>query len=199
MRFLLVFLTLLLVTAACAPVQAISQDIQTPSPVTTISDTPVPSAITSGTPSVVCPCPSGAFPPAPAPGGVVGGTSVICNCPTILVPPTVSPTDGLSTQIPASTTEVTREDNGKTFYLHPGESFLLNLGTDVFDWTVDIDNQNVLSRVKNVMVIRGAQGIYQADNPGQAVLTAVGNPFCRNSVPPCMAPSLLFKITVVVQ
>ncbi len=199
MRSLLVFATLVLVTAACAPGQASSQDTRTPSPVTVISDTSVPSAITSGTPSVVCPCPSGPFPPAPAPGGAVGGTSVICNCPTIPVPPTVSPTEGMSTQIPASTADVTQEDNGKTFYLHLGESFLLNLGTDVFDWTVDIDNQTVLSRVKNVMVIRGAQGIYQANSPGQAVLTAVGNPFCRKSVPACAAPSLLFKITVIVQ
>ena len=199
MKFLLVFLTLMSVTAACAPGQAIPQATQTPSPVTIISDTPVSSASASGTPSVVCPCPSGAFPPVPSQGGTAGGTPVICNCPAIFLSPTILPTEGVSTQFPASTADVTQQDNGKTFYLHPGESFLLNLGTDVFEWTVDIDNQDVLSRVKNVMVIRGAQGIYQANNPGQAVLTAVGNPFCRNSVPACMAPSLLFKITVIVQ
>jgi hypothetical protein len=83
--------------------------------------------------------------------------------------------------------------------MHPGENFLLNLGADIFDWTVQIDNQNVLDRVKNIMVIRGAQGVYEATSPGQAALTAVGDPFCRKSTPACMAPSMLFKITVIVQ
>jgi hypothetical protein len=77
--------------------------------------------------------------------------------------------------------------------------FWIVSGTEVFDWTVDIDDQTVLSRVKNVMVIRGAQGIYEANSPGQAMLTAVGSPFYRNSVPACMEPSMLFKITVIVQ
>jgi len=83
--------------------------------------------------------------------------------------------DGSTPQI-IPTTGVTKTDNGKTFILHPGECFLLNLGTDVFDWSVNIDDQNVLAMVKGVMVIRGAQGIYQAADPGQAVLTAVGTP-----------------------
>ncbi len=192
-------LLFLLTLTACAPGQVISQGTQTPTAVTVISDTPVSIVTATGTSSVVCPCPSGVFPPVPAQGGIAGGTPVICNCPAILLPPTISATEDGSTQGAASTNDITREDNGKTIYLHPGESFLLNLGTDIFDWTVDIDNQAVLSRVKNVMVIRGAQGIYEADGLGEAVLTAVGNPFCRNSVPPCMAPSLLFKITLIVQ
>ena len=94
---------------------------------------------------------------------------------------------------------VTLSDNGKTFVMHVGESFLLNLGMDIYDWTVEVDNQNVLHREMNVMVIRGAQGIYIAQTPGTAILTASGNPLCQQSKPPCMMPSLLFRVTVIVQ
>jgi hypothetical protein len=131
-----------------------------------------------------------------------GGSSVspiICNCPAIIVSPPIAGTDDGSSSQNSAATGITLADNGRTFTLNPGDSFLLNLGMDTFDWTVDIDNQNVLSRVKGVMIIRGAQGIYEANSLGQAVLTAVGNPLCRNSVPECAMPSILFRITIIVQ
>jgi hypothetical protein len=93
---------------------------------------------------------------------------------------------------------ITLADNGNTFLLHPGESFLLELG-NMLIWTVEIDNTEVLSRVKNLAVIVGAQGVYVANRLGQATLSAVGDPACRKSNPPCMAPSMIFRIVVVVQ
>jgi hypothetical protein len=51
---------------------------------------------------------------------------------------------------------------------------------------------------RGVMVIRGAQGIYQAGTPGQAVLTAIGKPICQPGQM-CMTLAILFKITVIVQ
>jgi hypothetical protein len=94
---------------------------------------------------------------------------------------------------------ITLSDNGKTYVTHIGESFLLNLGTEGYDWTVEVSNQNVLHRELNVMPILGAQGIYVAENPGTAVLTATGDPLCRQSKPACMRPSILFSITVIVE
>jgi hypothetical protein len=139
----------------------------------------------------------------PAQPGSVSPDHIVCNCPAILIPPPV-PTGGVGSgtgstpqAIPAG--GITLADNSETFLLHPGESFLLNLGMDMFNWTVTIDNQNVLGRVKNITVIRGAQGVYQAASQGQAVLSAVGDPFCRSSKPACMAPSLMFQVTVIVQ
>ena len=170
---------ILLTGAACAPTATVQ-------------------VIGAGTSVVQCPCPSGVFPPGPSQGGSTVHSTVICNCPAILLPPTISPTEVGSTS-PAMPSNITLDDNGKTFILHPGDSFLLDLGADVFDWTVNIDGQSVLSRLKNVMVIRGAQGIYEAKDTGEAVLTATGDPLCRNSVPVCAAPSMQFKITVIVQ
>jgi hypothetical protein len=175
----LLILLFLLTCAACAPTSTVQ-------------------VIGSATSLPQCPCPSGVFPPGPSQDGSTVHSSIICNCPANLLPPTISATEVGPTS-PARPSNITLDDNGKTFILHPGDSFLLDLGTDVFDWTVTVDDPNVLSRIKNVMVIRGAQGLYEANTPGQTSLTATGDPLCRNSVPACAAPSMQFKITVIVQ
>lgn len=92
---------------------------------------------------------------------------------------------------------VTLEDQGKTINLAVGESFLLNLGDGYF-WGVEISDQNVVSRVMNIAVVGGAQGVYQAQQPGTVTLSAVGDPVCGQAKPPCGMPSILFTITIVV-
>jgi hypothetical protein len=64
---------------------------------------------------------------------------------------------------------------------------------------VTVDNENVLRREMGVLVIKGAQGIYQALAPGTATLTASGDPLCLKSRPACAMPSILFTVTVVVE
>jgi hypothetical protein len=113
--------------------------------------------------------------------------------------PTVSgyPAGGAETlQSPQS---VTLEDSGKTVMLKVGDRFLLNLGMDVYQWSLNIDDQTVLSRVKNIMTIKGSQGLFEALKAGRATLTASGDPLCASAVPACKMPSRLFTINVVVQ
>ena len=90
---------------------------------------------------------------------------------------------------------ITLTDNNKSINLKVGETFLLKLG-ESFDWNVQIDNQNIVSREVNILVVRGAQGIYKANNSGKAVLTAVGDPPCYKLIPKCLAPSILFKLNI---
>lgn len=152
-------------------------------------------------------------PPAPtqdSSGGIIQATSVPItetSIPAIvttveegshITPPVVTGGTGSANNlIPAN--GITMEDNGKTFTMHVDESFLLNLGMDVYDWNVEIDDQNILSREINIMVIRGAQGVYLAHNLGTATLTATGNPLCLQSSPPCAMPTILFRVRVIVQ
>ena len=75
---------------------------------------------------------------------------------------------------------------------------MLKLG-EIYNWDVTISDPNVLNRVINIMVIRGAQGLFEAHQTGQVNLTAVGDPLCRSVKPACMMPSLLFKISITVQ
>jgi ABC-type transport system substrate-binding protein len=110
------------------------------------------------------------------------------------------PTDSASVPPAGQTsTTITLDDNGKTFNFHVGDSFLLNLGDDVYDWTVNNDNQNVIALRMGVMVIKGAQGLFDARSPGTVTLTADGNPKCLNSTPACLRPSILFTVTLIVQ
>lgn len=78
-----------------------------------------------------------------------------------------------------------------------GERFLLNLG-EGYTWEVEISDQAVVGRVRNITVVRGAQGVYEGLQPGTATLNAVGDSVCRQSKPPCGMPSTLFTITIVV-
>jgi hypothetical protein len=92
---------------------------------------------------------------------------------------------------------ITLTDNGKSINLRNGEKFLLKLG-DNYNWNVEIDNQAVVSRVMNIMVVKGAQGVYEARSPGLATLTGIGDPLCHTAVPACMIPSIYFQLDVVV-
>jgi hypothetical protein len=92
---------------------------------------------------------------------------------------------------------ITLADNGETITLKVNDTFLLKLG-DGYDWNITVDDQTVVSRVVNVLVVRGAQGIYIAHRPGSARLTAVGSPECLKQQPPCAMPSILFKLNVIV-
>ena len=122
-------------------------------------------------------------------GPAVGLPSIVPGSGGVVSPSaTALPADG-----------VAFSENGKTFTMHVGESFLLNLGTDVYDWTVEVDRQNVLQRDMGVTVIQGAQGIYVAQAPGTVTLTAYGDPLCLHSKAPCKMPSVSFSIILIVE
>ncbi len=188
----LTVLFVLLTEAACTRLENPLPSTQIPVEGETVGQT---EAFSNG--PAVCSCPTTVA--ATPPTGIIQPPAVICNCPAILVQPTGQTTQVGSTPQTIPTTGITLADSGKTFILHPGERFLLNLGLEQYNWSVSVDDQNVLSRVPNILVIRGAQGVYEARNPGQANLTATGNPACRNLTPKCMIPSLIFRIIVIVQ
>jgi hypothetical protein len=89
------------------------------------------------------------------------------------------------------------EEDGGTILLKPGDRFLLRLGQE-YDWTVNVADPSIVSRVVDVTVVQGAQGLYEAHKAGTASLSATGDPVCRQAQPPCAAPSRSFKIDIVV-
>ena len=122
-------------------------------------------------------------------GPAVGLPSIVPGSGGVVPPSAIAlPADG-----------VTLSENGKTFTMNVGEGFLLNLGTDVYNWTVEVDHQDVIQRDMGVTVIQGAQGIYVAQAPGTVTLTANGDPLCLQSKPPCKMPSISFSIILIVE
>lgn len=75
---------------------------------------------------------------------------------------------------------LTLDDNGQTIQLHVGERFLLKLDSNdtkyYSDWTVTIADPTIVSLVPGVLVIQGAQGLYEARQEGQTMLTAMAQP-----------------------
>lgn len=108
-----------------------------------------------------------------------------------------TPTTAPSSVSVSSARTITRDDNGRTLNLQVGERFLLDLG-DTMEWQLQIDDPSVVSRVPNVLTIKGAQGLFEARQRGQTTLTATGDLPCRKAQPPCMAPSFLFRLQIVV-
>jgi hypothetical protein len=97
-----------------------------------------------------------------------------------------------------SASTVTLADDRSTITMRVGDRFLLDLGLG-FDWSITVADPSIVSRVLNIAVPVGAQGVYEAHAAGTTKLSAVGDPPCRQAVPPCAAPSRLFEATIVVQ
>lgn len=135
---------------------------------------------------------SGSAPPAPT----IGPSVVPSVVPSAPQSPTATAT-ATQGSAPAGPS-VTLADDRSTVTLTVGERFLLNLGAE-FDWTVLIADPAILVRVPNISVILGAQGLYEARAKGRTTLSAVGDPPCRKSTPPCAAPSRSFEVEVVVR
>ncbi len=95
-------------------------------------------------------------------------------------------------------TIITLADNHRTLTLAVGDRFSLNLG-EGFDWEINFDTTGPVSRVKNLMLMRGVQGVYSADRPGTVQFTALGNPVCLRSNPACAMASISFVLDVVVK
>jgi hypothetical protein len=93
---------------------------------------------------------------------------------------------------------VTLDNDGQTITMNPGGRFLLELGEE-YDWTVTVADPGIVSRLVNATVVPGAQGLYEAHKAGSTTLTASGDPVCRQSQPPCAAPSRSFTINIVVK
>jgi hypothetical protein len=117
-------------------------------------------------------------------------TLTLAACTVQPTPSTASPTTHVGT--------ITLDDNGKEITMTVGDSFLLDLG-EGYNWTINLSPEDVIQRVKNITVIRGAQGIYDVVKAGTMTLTATGDPDCLQTTPPCAAPSIQFTVTIVVQ
>jgi hypothetical protein len=126
--------------------------------------------------------------------GCVSAGSSIAPGPTPGTPAATAtvPSPGQPT---ASALVVTIADNGTSLHLAIGQEFLLNLGSAA-DWAVTVADQRIVQRIGDVLVVRGAQGIYEARTAGTTSLSAVGSPPCPTDV--CPLYRLGFRITITV-
>jgi hypothetical protein len=146
----------------------------------------------AGTPGAAGGAPPASAGAAGTPGGavpVVGTAVAVGRAVTVVPAPAWTPTP----VVLVSPAEVTLAADGGTVRLRVGERFRLALGRP-FEWTPTVADPAVLRRVGDA-----DQGVYEAARPGQTELTAAGDPPCRRARLACMAPSLLFRVRVLVR
>jgi hypothetical protein len=143
-------------------------------------------------------------PPAAGPTSTSTGAAAPTSAPALgidlRVPPTRAPRASPSTVATAVgvSVTVTLADDGRTISLQTGQRALVSLGDD-FDWTVQVDDASILSRVTGVTVLDGAHILYQANRVGQTTLTASGDPACRKAQPSCALSSRTLRVSIAVQ
>lgn len=158
--------------------------------------------------TTAAPAVSTATPPASASPTVSASPTTDATVAPSSTPSAASPTEtpapaatttavAATTPAPAGQLTVTQADNGRTIDLQPGQTFLLSLGSNL-DWKVTVGDPAIVSRVVNVTVVRGAQGIYRANKPGHTTLQASGTPICQKGE---MCPMFvqLVKVDLVVR
>ena len=154
--------------------------------------------------AIVIPACQSAAPIAAGPTSTSTGAAAPTSAPALginlRVPPTRAPRASpspVATAVGVSVT-VTLADDGRTISLQTGQRALVSLGDD-FDWTVQVEDASILSRVTGATVLAGAQVLYQANRVGQTTLTASGDPACRKAPPACALPARPLRGSIAVQ
>src|SRR4051812_24828554 len=80
---------------------------------------------------------------------------------------------------------VTLADYGETIQLQVGDRFLLDLDSSGYNWMVKMDAPSIVTRMGDAQVSNQAQGVYEAQQPGETVLTAEGRPSCPDPRQAC--------------
>ena len=94
---------------------------------------------------------------------------------------------------------LTLEDAGKTITLKVGDRFQVLLKKEGFEWTLDSPDPTIIKRLADDPMFPGIQGLFQATRAGTTGLSARGELPCHKSTPPCLAPTLGFQVTLVIE
>jgi len=93
---------------------------------------------------------------------------------------------------------VTLDYAGDTLTILNIQAFILQLG-DRFIWTVKVEPPDRLTLNRKITPEPGEQGVYVARNKGHAIISAIGEPVCRQQEPPCNYPDVFFQMIVEIQ
>lgn len=94
------------------------------------------------------------------------------------------------------------EDNGTTKTVSVGSELRLALPAE-FEWNIESTNTSALALKSSLVGSVGGSNtkmwLFDVKSAGEFVLRATGEPACRKSVPPCLAPAVSYRFTIRAQ
>ncbi len=91
-----------------------------------------------------------------------------------------------------------RGNDDRTLTVHMGENFSLDLDAGYL-WNFTIDNPAIVTRTVDSATGKPTLDQFNARQSGTATITASGDLPCRQSKPPCMAPTRMIQTKIIVQ
>jgi hypothetical protein len=94
------------------------------------------------------------------------------------------------------------ENNGTTKTVSVGSELRLALPAEL-EWNIESTNTSALALKSSLLGSVGGTSmkmwLFDVKSAGEFVLRATGEPGCRKSVPPCLAPAVSYRFTIRAQ
>jgi hypothetical protein len=94
---------------------------------------------------------------------------------------------------------ITFDDDGKTFGLAVGSKFQLVLQKGSYEWDAAAFDPAFVNKLANQPLLPGSLGVFQTTQAGTTQISSFGELPCAKVTPPCLAPSLGFKVTLIIK
>ena len=94
---------------------------------------------------------------------------------------------------------ITFEDDGQTFGVAVGTKFQLVLQKNGYEWDAAAFDPAFINKLANEPLLPGSLGVFQTTKAGTTQITSFGELPCAKTTPPCLAPSLGFRVTLIVK
>jgi hypothetical protein len=94
---------------------------------------------------------------------------------------------------------ITFDDNGNAFGLAVGDKFQVVLQKDPYEWSEAAFDSALITKLTKEPPLPGSQGVFQATQAGTTQLSSFGELPCAKVTPPCLAPTLGFRVTLIIK
>ena len=94
---------------------------------------------------------------------------------------------------------ITFEDDGQTFGVAVGTKFQVVLQKVNYDWDAVAFDPAFVTKLANQPLLPGSLGVFQTTQAGTTQISSFGELPCAKSTPPCLAPTLGFRVTLIVK
>jgi len=91
---------------------------------------------------------------------------------------------------------ITFGDDGQAFGLAVGSKFQLVLQKDGYEFAPATFDPAFINKLTNVPLLPGSLGVFQTTRAGTTEVSSFGEFPCAKSTPPCLAPTLGFRVTL---